>query len=491
MTKPLVLCIMDGVGINPDTKHNAVLGAKMPFFNGLIKQYPHSQLNASGVAVGLPEGTMGNSEVGHITIGAGRVVNQFLRRFQIENWNTNIALNTFVHDVKSDNGIVHVAGLMSDGRVHSDVRDILTIAKYIIASDLRVCIHFIADGRDTPPKSAQTYIDLIKSELADALANGSAFFGTLTGRYWSMDRNQNIERTQLAFDAIANAQSEYHAKTIDDALHDAYARGESDEFIKPTVIDGDVKITNKDGFLFGNYRSDRARQIMREILTTGAHILCFSQYGEGLNEQCPALLPDEKIENTLGDVLAQNGLSQLRIAETEKYNHVTYFFDAERNIDFPGSKKVLIPSPDVATFDLKPEMSAIEITDALISQLGNFDVVILNWANGDMVGHTGNMDAAIHAMETLDSQLARLVPAVLDLGGTVLITADHGNAEQMWDKQNNAPWTAHTTNPVNFIVVSNDAPSVVHDGGLADIAPTMLKLLGIPQPGDMTGKSLI
>ncbi|MBR2393832.1 MAG: 2,3-bisphosphoglycerate-independent phosphoglycerate mutase [Alphaproteobacteria bacterium] len=491
MTKPLVLCIMDGVGINPDTKHNAVLGAKMPFFNGLMKQYPHSQLNASGVAVGLPEGTMGNSEVGHITIGAGRVVNQFLRRFQIENWNTNIALNTFVHDVKSDGGIVHVAGLMSDGRVHSDVRDILTIAKYIIASGLRVCIHFIADGRDTPPKSAQTYIDLIKSELADALSNGSAFFGTLTGRYWSMDRNQNIERTQLAFDAIANAQSEHHAKTIDDALHDAYARGESDEFIKPTVIDGDVKITNKDGFLFGNYRSDRARQIMREILTTGARILCFSQYGEGLNEQCPALLPDEKIENTLGDVLAQNGLSQLRIAETEKYNHVTYFFDAERNIDFPGGKKVLIPSPDVATFDLKPEMSAIEITDALISQLGNFDVVILNWANGDMVGHTGNIDAAIHAMETLDSQLARLVPAVLDLGGTVLITADHGNAEQMWDKQNNAPWTAHTTNPVNFIVVSNNAPSVVHDGGLADIAPTMLKLLGIPQPGDMTGHSLI
>jgi len=491
MIKPLVLCIMDGVGINPDTKHNAVLGAKMPFFNGLMKRYPHSQLNASGVAVGLPEGTMGNSEVGHITIGAGRVVNQFLRRFQIENWNTNIALNRFVHDVKSDGGIVHVAGLMSDGRVHSDVRDILTIAKYIIASGLRVCIHFIADGRDTPPKSAQTYIDLIKSELADALANGSAFFGTLTGRYWSMDRNQNIERTQLAFDAIANAQSEYHAKTIDDALRDAYARGESDEFIKPTVIDGDVKITNKDGFLFGNYRSDRARQIMREILTTGAHILCFSQYGEGLNEQCPALLPDEKIENTLGDVLAQNGLSQLRIAETEKYNHVTYFFDAERNIDFPGGKKALIPSPDVATFDLKPEMSAIEITDALISQLGNFDVVILNWANGDMVGHTGNMDAAIHAMETLDSQLARLVPAVLDLGGTVLITADHGNAEQMWDKQNNAPWTAHTVNPVNFIVVSNNAPSVVHDGGLADIAPTMLKLLGIPQPGDMTGHSLI
>lgn len=491
MKKPLVLCIMDGVGINDDIQNNAVRGAKMPFFNELINKYPHSKLNASGVAVGLPDGTMGNSEVGHITMGAGRIVNQFLRRFQIEDWDKNIALNTFITNVRSDGGIVHIAGLMSDGRVHSDVRDIITIAKRIIASGLRVCIHFIADGRDTPPQSAQTYIDLLKSELADALTDGRAFFGTLSGRYWAMDRNQNLDRTQLAFDAIANAQSEIRAKTIDDALRDAYARGESDEFIKPTVIDGDVAITANDGFLFGNYRSDRARQIMRTILTTGAHILCFSQYGEGLNEQCPALLPDEQIVNTLGDVLAQNGLSQLRIAETEKYNHVTYFFDAERNVDFPGGKKVLIPSPDVATFDLKPEMSAIEITDALLTQLGDFDVVILNWANGDMVGHTGNMDAAIRAMETLDMQLARLVPAVLGLDGTVLITADHGNAEQMWDKQNNAPWTAHTTNPVNFIVVSNNAPSVVHDGGLADIAPTMLKILGIQQPADMTGKSLI
>ena len=400
MKKPLVLCIMDGVGINDDIQNNAVRGAKMPFFNELINKYPHSKLNASGVAVGLPDGTMGNSEVGHITMGAGRIVNQFLRRFQIEDWDKNIALNTFITNVRSDGGIVHIAGLMSDGRVHSDVRDIITIAKRIIASGLRVCIHFIADGRDTPPQSAQTYIDLLKSELADALTDGRAFFGTLSGRYWAMDRNQNLDRTQLAFDAIANAQSEIRAKTIDDALRDAYARGESDEFIKPTVIDGDVAITANDGFLFGNYRSDRARQIMRTILTTGAHILCFSQYGEGLNEQCPALLPDEQIVNTLGDVLAQNGLSQLRIAETEKYNHVTYFFDAERNVDFPGGKKVLIPSPDVATFDLKPEMSAIEITDALLTQLGDFDVVILNWANGDMVGHTGNMDAAIRAMET-------------------------------------------------------------------------------------------
>jgi 2,3-bisphosphoglycerate-independent phosphoglycerate mutase len=303
-----------------------------------------------------------------------------------------------------------------------------------------------------------------------------------------MDRNNNLDRTKLAIDAIANADASIHAASIDAALADAYARGETDEFIKPTVIDGDVKITDKDGFIFGNYRSDRARQIMREIVKTGAEILCFSQYGEGLNEVCPALLPDEEIVNTLGDVLAKNGLSQLRIAETEKYNHVTYFFDAERNIDFDGEKKVLIPSPDVATFDLKPEMSAVEITDALLPLLGQYDVIILNYANGDMVGHTGNMDAAVAAMETLDRQLARLVPAVQKLGGVVLITADHGNAEQMM--KDGVAWTAHTTNPVNFIVVGDDIKSVA-DGGLADIAPTVLKILGITQPTEMAGHSLV
>ncbi|MBQ8728976.1 MAG: 2,3-bisphosphoglycerate-independent phosphoglycerate mutase, partial [Alphaproteobacteria bacterium] len=295
---------------------------------------------------------------------------------------------------------------------------------------------------------------------------------------------------QLAIDALACAQAEHHAPTIDAALAAAYARGETDEFIKPTVIDGDVAIRPQDGFLFGNYRSDRARQIMREIVKTGAHILCFSQYGEGLNEVCPALLPDVVVENTLGDVLAANGLRQLRIAETEKYNHVTYFFDAERNIDFDGGKKVLIPSPDVATFDMKPEMSATEITDALLPILGDFDVVILNYANGDMVGHTGNEAATIRAMETLDAQLAKIVPATLALGGAVLITADHGNAEKLWDDVNNLPWTAHTPNPVNLVVVADDAPAV-RDGGLADIAPTILKILGIPQPSEMTGSALM
>lgn len=490
MTKPLVLCIMDGVGIGQSDLHNAVKMAKMPFFNDLLNKYPHSKLDASGPAVGLPDGTMGNSEVGHITIGSGRVVNQFLRRFQLENWETNAALNDFISSVRDAGGIVHLAGLMSDGRVHSDVRDMMIIARKILDSGLRLCIHFIADGRDTPPQSAPKYIAMICDSLKSYLDDGRAFFGTLSGRYYAMDRNQNMDRTELAAAAIACAKSEYVAASIDDALQMAYARGETDEFIRPTVINGDVPITDKDGFLFGNYRSDRARQIVRAILKTGAKMLCFSQYGEGLNESCPALLPDVPVENTLGDVLAQAGKSQLRIAETEKYNHVTYFFDAERNIDFADGEKVLIPSPDVATFDLKPEMSALEITDALLPKLAQFDVVILNYANGDMVGHTGKEPAAIRAMEFLDTQLARLIPAVLDLGGTVLITADHGNAEKMWDDKNNLPWTAHTTNPVNFIVVSNE-PHTVHDGGLADIAPTMLKLLGIPQPADMTGHSLV
>lgn len=487
--KPIVLCILDGVGINKNQKHNAVALANMPYFNNLIKMYPNSVLNASGNAVGLPDGVMGNSEVGHITIGSGRIVNQFLRRFEIEDLEKNPYLNKFIKSVRDDGGIVHVSGLMSDGRVHADVNDIIKTIKYILKSGLRVCIHFIADGRDTPPQSAQKYIDLIKSQLADAFENGTVFFGTLSGRYYTMDRNNNNERTQLAFDAISKAEAEYHANTIDEALANAYARGETDEFIKPTVI-VPTKLTVRDGFLFGNYRSDRARQIMRKVVENGCHILCFSQYGEGLDEVCPALLPDEKISNTLGDVLAENGKSQLRIAETEKYNHVTYFMDAERNIDYAAEEKVLIPSPAVATFDMKPEMSANEITDALLSRLSKFDVVLLNFANGDMVGHTGNEAAAIKAMECLDKQLERIVPAVLDLGGCVLIIADHGNCEQMWDDVHDVPLTSHTTNPVRFIIVSK-GNYTAHDGGLCDVAPTILKLLNIKQPTEMTGKSLV
>ena len=489
MPKPLVLCIMDGVGISPMHEHNAVALAKMPFFSSLIQQYPHAKLNASGAAVGLPDNIMGNSEVGHITIGAGRVVNQFLRRFGMETLSENTNLNNFISAVAANDGVVHLAGLMSDGDVHADLMEMITVAKHVVDSGLRLYIHFIADGRDTPPHSAKRYIYMIKRELGDAFLSGNVFWGTITGRYYAMDRNNNNDRTELAFNAIARADAKYSAPTIDAALDNAYARGESDEFISPTIIDGDRPITSHDGFLFGNYRSDRARQIVRAMLNIGCEMLCFSQYGEGLNDKCPALIDDVAVPDTLGDVLAANGLTQLRIAETEKYNHVTYFMDAERNIDFPGGAKLLIPSPDVATFDIKPEMSALQITDALIPQLSKYDVVILNYANGDMVGHTGNEEATIRAMEVLDSELARLVPAVLKIGGELLITADHGNAEQMWDDEHNVPCTSHTTNPVNIIYVSKNAQPL-HDGGLCDIAPTMLKILGIQQPSDMTGKPL-
>ena len=487
--KPIVLCILDGVGINLDKTHNAVAMAKMPCFNKLLKTYPNSILDASGNAVGLPDGIMGNSEVGHITIGSGRIVNQFLRRFEMEDLTKNKPLNDFIKSVDKNGGIVHVAGLMSDGCVHANIYDISKTVKYIAKQGVRVCIHFVADGRDTPPQSAQKYIDLIKSELDIYLEKGIVFFGTLSGRYYAMDRNNNDDRTQLAFDAIANGEAEYHADNINAALADAYARGETDEFIKPTVI-VPTKITTHDGFLFCNYRSDRARQIIRKVIETGCRMLCFSEYGEGLNEICPAMLPDIKVTNTLGDVLEQNGKTQLRIAETEKYNHVTYFMDAERNIDYTGEEKVLIPSPDVATFDMKPEMAAQEITDALLPRLSKFDVVLLNFANGDMVGHTGNEAAAIKAMEVLDKQLSQIIPVVLELNGAMLIIADHGNAEQMWDKKHNVPLTSHTTNPVRFIMVSNEN-FIAHDGGLKDIAPTILKLLGIKKPKEMTGEPLI
>lgn len=490
METPIVLCILDGVGVTDARRHNAVELAKMPFFRGLIKKYPNSLLRASGTAVGLPGNLMGNSEVGHICIGAGRVVMQYLLRFAREDWSKNKPLNKFIADVKRDGGIVHFAGLMSDGRVHSDVRDEMKIAKYILDSGLRVCIHFIGDGRDTPPRSALKYVRTIKRMLAPYFADGRAFFGTLSGRYYTMDRNKNMDRTELAFNALARARADANADTIEEAIKDSYVAGVTDEFFKPTVIKP-TPITRRDGFIFGNYRSDRARQIVREMLKTGAHILCFSQYGEGLNEKCPALLSDIPVENTLGDVVAAAGLRQLRIAETEKYNHVTYFMDAERTIDFKAEEKVLIDSPSVATFDMKPEMSAPEITRALLPRLSKFDVVMMNFANGDMVGHTGNEAATIKAMECLDAQLAQIVPAVLKLGGKMLIIADHGNAEKMWDDKANAPWTAHTNNQVRAILVSKPKYKKIRNGGLADVAPTILKLLGLSQPSDMTGKSLI
>ncbi|MCL2331378.1 MAG: 2,3-bisphosphoglycerate-independent phosphoglycerate mutase [Proteobacteria bacterium] len=522
MTKPLVLCILDGVGVAPASGHNAVTSARMPFYNQLFKKYSHTKLDASGAAVGLPPGTMGNSEVGHITIGSGRIVNQFLRRFQLENESgglpKNPRLKKFISDVKKSGGIVHIIGMMSDIGVHSDMNEAITIARIILEAGLKICLHFVSDGRDTPPKVAEKYIRKLYRAFGAELKSGQIFFGTLIGRYWEMDRNLNWDRTQLAFDAIALGHTEFSAPDIGTALRAAYERGESDEFIKPTIICPPAtsraqskpmckrEITPQDGLLYTNFRADRARQIMQAFAAPATkniqrpahylppHILCFAQYGGETDDYCPALLNDEKTENTLGDVLSASGKSQLRISETEKYTHATYYIDGERTIDYPNEEKILVPSPAVATFDLQPEMSAAEITDKILQELSKFDVIIVNYANGDIVGHTGIMAAAIHAMEFLDSQLARLVPAVLKLDGTILIIADHGNAEKMWDMRTNSPWKAHTTNKVPFIAVGNQfsvSDKVRTGGGLSDIAPTMLKILGLKQPKEMTGKSLV
>jgi 2,3-bisphosphoglycerate-independent phosphoglycerate mutase len=502
--KPVVLCILDGVGISSKTEHNAVRMANMPFFNMLLKKFPHTKLAASGAAVGLPPGTMGNSEVGHITLGSGRIVNQFLRRFQIlvEQDGLESRMSDFINSMKKSDGYVHVLGLSSDGKVHSDLNDAIAATKIILDRNLKVCWHFIADGRDTPPRSALKYANKISRAFIKEIKSGQLKFCSVSGRYYAMDRDKNWERTDLAFQTIVHAKSKFKADNIKDAIDAAYRRGENDEFIMPTVITP-IPISPEDGVLFFDYRVDRARQILRSLTLpsfsefsrgsySSPHILCFSQYGEGLNEYCPALLPDVPIANTLGDILAENKKSQLRIAETEKYNHVTYYFDAERVIDYPNEKKILIPSPKVATYDLKPEMSAIEITDALLPELFNFDVVILNYANGDMIGHTGIEKVAKEAMEILDAQLARVVPRVLELGGTILITSDHGNAEKMWNEKLDVPWTAHTTSFVPFIIVGHEKDVKLRSGGgLSDVAPTILSLLNIPQPSEMTGKSLI
>ncbi|MCL2758033.1 MAG: 2,3-bisphosphoglycerate-independent phosphoglycerate mutase [Alphaproteobacteria bacterium] len=513
MKKTLVLCILDGVGIAAPGPHNAVSNARMPFYKSLFEKYPHTELKASGPAVGLLPGTMGNSEVGHITIGSGRVVDQFLRRFKIEKESGRIASNPhlerFIAELNKTGGAAHILGLSSGGCVHSDINQAIYIAKIICAANIPIVWHFVSDGRDTPPQSALKYIRKLEREFRAEIKSGQFRFGTLCGRYYAMDRNNNWGRTKLALDAVMRARAPCSAKSIKSALSAAYARGESDEFIKPVIIGAPAPFCAKDGLLFTNYRDDRARQILKMFArlhgmnnSRVGNVLCFSEYGEGLNKYFPALLSDVKIRNTFGDIVAAAGLSQLRVAETTKYNHATYFFDAERTMNYPRGKKILIPSPNVATFDMAPEMSAEKITDALIPLLSEFDVIILNYANGDEVGHTGNMPAAVKALEILDACMARFVPAVLDLGGCVLITADHGNAEEMWDEKNDTFKTSHTTNKVPFIIVRGDLPDkacssvrkagrMAKTGGLSDIAPTMLKILGLPKPKEMTGKSLI
>jgi 2,3-bisphosphoglycerate-independent phosphoglycerate mutase len=505
--RPVVLVIMDGWGMAPPGPGNAISLARTPVFDALWQQYPHGTLDASGPAVGLPKGQMGNSEVGHLNIGAGRVVYQDLTRISRAIDDGSFFRNRVLHQafVKAvgRTSTVHLMGLVSAGGVHSDLghlRALLDMAARERAAD--VVVHAFLDGRDTPPRSAEQYLDEVDGFMT---ASGVGRFGTVAGRYYAMDRDTRWERTKLAYDAMVYGDG-LLAPTAQAAVAAAYRRGESDEFVRPTIVAPDPAARVKDGdvCVFFNFRPDRGRQLTRAFFDAG-----FSSFDRGpraphvdfvtLTEYkkefgVPVAFASERPAHVLAEVLAEHGLRQLHIAETEKYAHVTFFFNGGVEAEMPGERRVLVPSPrDVPTYDHKPQMSAVEVTDQVLAQLraGDLDFVIVNFANADMVGHTGVIEAAVAAVETVDACLGRISAYVADLGGVCLITADHGNSDAMLDPHSGVD-TAHSTNPVPFVATVPGVPVAVRSGGiLADIAPTVLHLLGLAQPQQMTGTDLL
>ena len=502
--KPLMLMILDGWGINPcDNQINAIKNAAPKEYLELLAKYPHSQLKASGEAVGLPEGQMGNSEVGHLNIGAGRVIYQPLVKITKdirdgEFFEIPVLKEAFEY-AKENNTAIHFAGLVSDGGVHSHIDHIYGLLQMAKNYGLtKVYLHAFLDGRDTPPASAVNFLAQVEAKMAEI---GVGKIATISGRYYAMDRDKNYDRTKIAYDNMTLGNG-IEASSADEAIKASYAAGVTDEFVKPTVIDKEGLVKSGDVLINFNFRPDRARQITRAFNDKEftffdrnidpIKVYCMRQYDSTID--APVIYKDDEIVNTFGEVISKAGLTQLRTAETEKYAHVTFFFNGGVESQYPGEDRKLVASPKVATYDLKPEMSAYEVTEgakeALIS--GKYDVVILNFANPDMVGHTGVLEAAVKAIKAVDECVKVLVDTVLSLDGSVLITADHGNAELMVDPETNAPFTAHTTNEVPFIYVSNHTEGVtLKDGKLADIAPTMLNILGIEQPKEMTGENLI
>ncbi len=503
MKQPLLLMILDGWGIAPASGTNAASAAHTPNLDAYFAKYPHAQLIASGREVGLPAGQIGNSEVGHLNIGSGRIVYQSLTRItkSIEDGDffTNPVLTGVCQATKADGGALHILGLLSDGGVHSHIEHIIALLKLAKEQGLdRVYVHAFLDGRDVPPKSALTYVEQLEEAMQQL---GVGQIATVSGRYYAMDRDKRWERVEKAYRTVAQGQGECFASATA-GIEASYAHDVTDEFVVPFAVEGvDAQVKAGDGIIFANFRPDRAREITRALNDADfeyferpadarpVHYACMTQYDATID--APIAFPPEDIKDTLGEVLAANGLHQLRIAETEKYAHVTFFFNGGVEAPNANEERILVPSPKVATYDLQPEMSAEEVTQALLKALDEdtFDVVILNFANPDMVGHTGVLSAAIAAMEKVDDCAGRVIEKVLSLHGTVLVTADHGNLEQMVN-EDGSPQTAHTTNPVPFIVISEKVYKV-HNGILADIAPTMLQILGIAQPAAMTGKSLI
>jgi 2,3-bisphosphoglycerate-independent phosphoglycerate mutase len=509
--RPVVLAVLDGWGCRDDAHGNAIAAAKLPHWRALLERYPHTTLQASGEAVGLPRGVMGNSEVGHMNLGSGRIVPQGVTIIDAAiadgEFQRNETLARAVAHVRRSGGRLHFMGLLSDGCVHSSMQHLFALIDAASAAKLAIAVHCFLDGRDTPPRSALTYVDQLEAKLAETGYAGAV--ASVTGRYYAMDRDRRWARTQLAYDLLANAQAPHRASDAAQAVRDAYARDEDDEFVLPTIVAQSRPIEDGDAFVFFNFRPDRARQLTTAF-NAGTTIYyddgfgvfsvkeyrnpffaTMTKYDESYTN--PVLFGPRPQYDTFGEVLAREGLRQLRLAETEKYAHVTYFFNGGREEQFPGEERILIPSDrSVATYDLAPAMRAREITAAARAAIagGTFDAIIMNYANADMVGHTGKWEPTIEAVEVVDECLAGLAEETLRANGLLAITADHGNAEEKRDADGR-PLTAHTTNPVPFVLVAKGLDGKLASGGkLGDVAPTLLAILGLPIPERMTGQNL-
>ena len=504
MKKPLALIILDGFGYNPSDYGNAIAAAKKPNIDHLFATCPHTLIGASGMDVGLPDGQMGNSEVGHTNIGAGRIVYQELTRITKSiadgDFFTNEALTAAVENCKKNHSALHLMGLCSDGGVHSHNKHLYGLLQLAKQAGLsKVYVHCFMDGRDVPPTSGRDFIAELEAEMNKI---GVGQIASVMGRYYAMDRDNRWERVVKAYDAIMNGEGNFNVSAVD-AMEKSYGAEVTDEFVEPTVCIKGAGVQNGDSIIFFNFRPDRARELTRTIVDPAfagferkggkkdVFFVCMTQYDAAMPDVHVAFKP-QSLANTFGAYISDKGLTQLRIAETEKYAHVTFFFNGGVEVPYTGEDRALIPSPKVATYDLQPEMSAYLVTDEVEKRIlsGNYDVIILNYANCDMVGHTGVFDAARKAVEAVDTCIGRTVDAILKMGGTALITADHGNADQMYEADG-SPFTAHTTNPVPFLVVGQGDCKLRKGGRLADLAPTMLKLLGLPQPAEMTGTSII
>ena len=506
--RPALLCILDGWGYRPDRSYNAILDAKTPSFDRLIATCPQGLIDASETFVGLPKGQMGNSEVGHMNLGAGRVAVPDLPRIDNAIEDGSLAKHPVLAEtiaaLKKSGAACHLLGLLSPGGVHSHQDHLVFLANLIAGQGVPVWIHAFLDGRDMPPRSAlKDCLEPVQAALKPGLP---IKFATVAGRFYPMDRDKRWERVSLAYEAIVDAKADQRAATPVAAVEQAYAAKLDDEFVLPTVIDGYTGMKDGDGLLMFNFRSDRARQILTALLDprfdgfNRPRVVKFAtavgmvDYSAALNQLLRTLFPPETIKLGLGETVSRAGLKQLRIAETEKYAHVTFFFNGGEERVFDGEERILVPSPKVKTYDLKPEMSAPEVTDKLVEAIGSgkFDLIVVNFANTDMVGHTGDLAAATKAVEAVDASLGRLMAAIKAAGGVMFVTADHGNAEQMFDETTHQKHTQHTLNRVPALLFN--APADVRslsDGKLADVAPTLLALMGVPQPQEMTGKSLL